>query len=115
MVKPFNTVGDIGWAIQNYAEPLGFSVVRDFIGHGVGINFHEPPDIPHFGKKGTGITLIPGMVFTVEPMVNAGQRYLKVLADGWTAITLDGSLSAQFEQTVVVTEDGYESLTPYEL
>jgi methionyl aminopeptidase len=115
MVKPFNTVGDIGWAIQNYAEPQGFSVVRDFIGHGVGINFHEPPDIPHFGKKGTGITLIPGMVFTVEPMVNAGQRYLKVLADGWTAITLDGSLSAQFEQTVVVTEDGYESLTPYEL
>ncbi|MDD3000872.1 MAG: type I methionyl aminopeptidase [Candidatus Riflebacteria bacterium] len=115
MVKPFNTIGDIGWAIQNCAEPQGFSVVRDFIGHGVGINFHEPPDVPHFGKKGTGLAMIPGMVFTVEPMVNAGQRYLKVLADGWTAITLDGSLSAQFEQTIVVTDDGYESLTPYEL
>ncbi len=115
MVKPFNTIGDIGWAIQNYAEPAGYSVVREFIGHGVGNEFHEAPDVPHFGKRGIGVPLVPNMVFTVEPMINVGRRHLKVLSDGWTAITLDGSLSAQFEQTIVVTEDGYESLTPYDL
>lgn len=115
MIKPGNTIGDLGWAIQNYAEGQGCSVVREFIGHGIGKNFHEPPDIPHFGRKGQGITLVPGMVFTIEPMVNVGKRFLKVLDDQWTAVTTDGSLSAQFEQTFVVTENGYESLTPYKL
>jgi methionyl aminopeptidase len=115
VVKPDNTMGDIGWAIQSYAEGEGCSVVREFIGHGIGKSFHEPPDVPHFGKPKTGITLVPGMTFTIEPMVNLGKRYLRVLDDEWTAITRDGSLSAQFEQTLVVTDDGYECLTPYEL
>jgi len=114
-VKPDNTIGDIGHEIQQYAEGQGASVVREFIGHGIGKVFHEPPDIPHFGKPHSGITLVPGMVFTVEPMVNLGKRFLRVLEDQWTAVTRDGSLSAQFEQTLVVTEDGYESLTPYDL
>ena len=115
MVKPGNTLGDIGWAIQTYAEAHGCSVVREFVGHGVGFDFHEAPQIPHFGSRGAGITLVPGMVFTVEPMINLGQKELRVLDDNWTAITKDGSLSAQFEQTVLVTEDGFESLTPYDL
>jgi methionyl aminopeptidase len=114
-VKPGNTVGDIGWAIQQYAEGQGCSVVREFVGHGVGFEFHEAPQIPHFGQKGEGIVLIPGMVFTIEPMINLGQRQLKILEDNWTAVTRDGSLSAQFEQTVHVTPDGFESLTPYPL
>jgi methionyl aminopeptidase len=114
-VKPGNSLGDIGWAIQTYAEAQGCSVVREFVGHGVGFDFHETPQIPHFGHKGAGITLIPGMVFTIEPMINLGQKELRVLDDNWTAITRDGSLSAQFEQTILVTEDGYESLTPYDL
>ncbi len=113
--KPGNRIGDIGWAIQSYAESEGCSVVREFVGHGVGFKFHEPPQIPHYGRKGEGITLIPGMVFTIEPMINLGKRHLKILDDNWTAVTADGSLSAQFEQTILVTEDGYESLTPYEL
>jgi methionyl aminopeptidase len=115
MVKPGNSIGDIGWAIQNYAEGQGCSVVREFVGHGLGFEFHEPPQIPHFGNKGVGIPLIPGMVFTVEPMINLGKKELKILDDKWTAVTADGSLSAQFEQTVLVTEDVYESLTPYDL
>ena len=115
MVKPGNTVGDIGWAIQTYAEDQGCSVVRDFVGHGVGFEFHESPQIPHFGQKGQGIRLIPGMVFTIEPMINLGEKELKILADNWTAVTKDGSLSAQFEQTILVTPGGYESLTPYDL
>ena len=115
MVKPGNTVGDIGWAIQTYAEDQGCSVVRDFVGHGVGFEFHESPQIPHFGQRGQGIRLIPGMVFTIEPMINLGEKELKILADNWTAVTKDGSLSAQFEQTILVTPDGYESLTPYDL
>lgn len=115
VVKPDNTIGDIGWAIQEYAEGKGCSVVREFIGHGIGKVFHEPPDVPHFGRKGSGIMLVPGMVFTVEPMVNIGKRFLRVLEDEWTAVTRDGSLSAQFEQTIVVTENGFESLTPYDL
>jgi methionyl aminopeptidase len=90
-------------------------VVREFVGHGVGFEFHEAPQIPHFGTRGAGVTLIPGMVFTVEPMINLGKKELRILDDNWTAITKDGSLSAQFEQTVLVTEDGCESLTPYEL
>jgi len=115
MVKPGNTVGGIGWAIQDYAEAQGCSVVREFVGHGVGFDFHEAPQVPHYGKKGNGIVLIPGMVFTIEPMINLGKKDLRVLQDNWTAVTRDGSLSAQFEQTILVTEDGYESLTPYDL
>lgn len=115
VVKPGNTVGDIGWAIQNYAEGQGCSVVRDFVGHGVGFEFHEAPQVAHFGQKGQGIHLIPGMVFTIEPMINLGNKELKILPDNWTAVTKDGSLSAQFEQTICVTPDGYESLTPYDL
>lgn len=115
MVKPTNTIGDIGWAIQTYAEGENYSVVREYIGHGTGLTFHEPPDVPHFGKKGTGVILTPGMVFTVEPMLNIGKQHTKVLKDNWTVITKDGSLSAQFEQTILVTPDGFESLTPYEL
>ncbi|MBW2217554.1 MAG: type I methionyl aminopeptidase [Deltaproteobacteria bacterium] len=115
MVQSGNTVGDIGWAIQTYAEGEGCSVVREFVGHGVGIEFHEPPQIPHYGRKGNGTRLVPGMVFTVEPMINLGGKSLRVLEDNWTAVTTDGSLSAQFEQTVVVTENGYESLTPFDL
>jgi methionyl aminopeptidase len=103
MVKPGNTVGDVGWAIQTYAEDQGCSVVRDFVGHGVGFEFHESPQIPHFGQKGQGIRFIPGMVFTIEPMINLGNKELKILADNWTAVTKDGSLSAQFEQTILVT------------
>ena len=113
MIKPGNTIGDIGWAIQTHAEAQGCSVVREFVGHGVGFDFHESPQVPHFGRKGAGITLIPGMVFTVEPMINLGQKELKILDDNWTAVTKDGSLSAQFEQTVLVTENGMKSLTPY--
>jgi methionyl aminopeptidase len=115
MVRPGNTTGDIGWAIQKYAEDLDCSVVREFTGHGVGFEFHEPPHVPHFGNKGEGIALVPGMVFTIEPMINLGRRDLLILEDNWTAVTRDGSLSAQFEQTVVVTNNGFESLTPYEL
>ncbi|MGD2186874.1 MAG: type I methionyl aminopeptidase [Desulfobacterales bacterium] len=114
MVKPGNTIGDIGWTIQNYAEEQGCSVVRDFVGHGVGFEFHESPQVPHFGQKGQGVRLIPGMVFTIEPMINLGNHELKILEDNWTAVTKDRSLSAQFEQTILVTDGGYESLTPYE-
>jgi len=114
-VTPGNTLGDIGWSIQTYAEAQGCSVVREFVGHGVGLDFHEAPQVPHFGHKGVGIPLIPGMVFTIEPMINLGQKELRILDDNWTAITKDRSLSAQFEQTVLVTEDGYQSLTPYDL
>jgi len=112
-VRPGNRIGDIGWAIQEWAESQGCSVVREMVGHGVGFQFHEPPQVPHFGNKGQGIVLVPGMVFTVEPMINLGRRELRILDDNWTAVTKDESLSAQFEQTVVVTEEGYESLTPY--
>jgi methionyl aminopeptidase len=115
MVKPGNTVGDIGWAIQTYAESQGCSVVREFVGHGVGYDFHEPPQITHFGQRGEGVQLVPGMVFTIEPMINLGSHELTILDDQWTAVTKDGSLSAQFEQTIAVTETGYESLTPFQL
>jgi methionyl aminopeptidase len=115
MVRPGNRVGDIGWVIQEYAESRDCSVVREFVGHGVGLEFHEAPQIPHFGRRGEGVELVPGMVFTVEPMINIGGAKLKILSDNWTAVTTDKSLSAQFEQTVLVTEDGYESLTPFDL
>ncbi len=110
-VKPGNTLGDIGHAIQQHAEAHHFSVVRAFVGHGTGIRFHEPPDVLHYGRPGQGIRLVPGMVFTIEPMINVGAYEIKVLDDGWTAVTLDGELSAQWEHTVLVTEDGVEVLT----
>mgnify|MGYP001822574545 CR=1 FL=1 len=115
MIQPGNCIGDIGWAIQQFAESQGCSVVREFVGHGVGFDFHEAPQVPHFGRKNTGVPLAPGMVFTVEPMINLGHHRLRILEDKWTAVTGDSSLSAQFEQTVLVTEDGYASLTPFEL
>jgi methionyl aminopeptidase len=104
-------VGDIGAAIQDHAEANGFSVVRELVGHGVGRQFHMEPQIPHYGKRGMGLKLRPGMVFTVEPMLNQGSPDLKFLADGWTVVTKDNQLSAQFEHTVAVTEDGVEILT----
>jgi methionyl aminopeptidase len=113
--KPGNTIGDIGWAIQEFAEGNGCSVVREFVGHGVGFEFHEPPQVPHYGRKGEGVELIAGMVFTIEPMINLGKKELRILDDNWTAVTADGSLSAQFEQTILITQDGCESLTPYTL
>jgi methionyl aminopeptidase len=115
MVRPENTTGDIGHAIQTYAEGQGCSVVREFVGHGVGFEFHEAPQVPHYGQRGRGIPLVPGMVFTIEPMINAGKKELHILSDNWTAVTNDGSLSAQFEHTVLVTEEGFESLTPFDL
>ncbi len=115
VVAPGATLGDIGYAIQSYAEGQGCSVVREFVGHGVGIDFHEQPQVLHFGKPGQGVVLVPGMVFTIEPMINLGKKELHVLEDRWTAVTNDGSLSAQFEQTILVTDTGWESLTPYEL
>lgn len=114
-VKPGNTLGDVGWAIQQHAESRGCSVVREFVGHGIGFDFHEPPQVLHYGEKGHGVVLVPGMVFTIEPMINLGKKELIILADKWTAVTKDGSLSAQFEQTLHVTTDGFESLTPFDL
>lgn len=109
-VKPGNTFGDIGSVIQKHAKEHGYSVVRQFGGHGVGVRFHEEPFIPHFGKSGTGPVLEPDMIFTIEPMINLGGYQLKILSDGWTAVTRDKSLSAQWEYTVRVTENGYEIL-----
>lgn len=110
-VKPGATLGDIGHAIQEYAEGHRFSVVRDFCGHGLGKVFHAPPSVMHLGIPGEGMVLEPGMFFTIEPMINAGHYATKVLADGWTAVTRDRSLSAQFEHTLGVTETGYEIFT----
>jgi len=104
-------LGDIGAAIQEYAEAEGCSVVRAFVGHGIGRQFHEPPQVHHYGKRGSGMRLKAGMVFTIEPMINLGSYEVEVLADKWTAVTVDGSLSAQFEHTVVVTKTGCEVLT----
>ncbi len=110
-VRPGATLGDLGHAIQAYVEGHRFSVVRDFCGHGIGRRFHEPPNVLHFGRPGEGPTLRPGMVFTIEPMVNAGRPEVKVLEDGWTAVTRDRSLSAQFEHMVGVTAAGCEVFT----
>ncbi len=110
-VKPDARIGDIGAAIQEYAEAEGFSVVRDFVGHGINRIFHTEPQVPHYGKRGKGRRLRPGMVFTIEPMINEGTWEVEVLEDEWTAVTLDRKLSAQFEHTIAVTEDGYEILT----
>ncbi len=115
MVRPGATLGDIGWAIQRHAHNNRCSVVEKFVGHGVGFEFHEPPQVLHYGRRKEGITLIPGMIFTIEPMINLGKKDLHVLDDGWTAVTDDHSLSAQFEQTILVTDTGYESLTPFDL
>jgi len=111
MVKPGARLGDIGYSIQRHAEAHNFSVVREYCGHGIGREFHEDPQVLHYGRPGTGTVLEPGMTFTIEPMINAGKRHTKVLKDGWTVVTKDHSLSAQWEHTVLVTEDGYQVLT----
>ncbi|MBD0344240.1 MAG: type I methionyl aminopeptidase [Coleofasciculus sp. Co-bin14] len=110
-VKPGARIGDIGAAIQEYAESYGFSVVRDFVGHGISNIFHTAPQVPHYGTRGKGKRLRPGMVFTIEPMINEGTWEVEVLADKWTAVTKDRTLSAQFEHTISVTENGVEILT----
>jgi methionyl aminopeptidase len=110
-VRPGATLGDIGHAIQTVAEGNRFSVVRDFVGHGLGRVFHDAPEVKHYGRRGEGLALKPGMLFTIEPMINAGRHEVKILADGWTTVTRDRSLSAQFEHTVGVTEDGVEVFT----
>jgi methionyl aminopeptidase len=110
-VRPNGFLGDIGHAIQTHAEKHGYSVVREFCGHGIGRRFHEEPQVLHYGKPGTLDRLAPGMVFTIEPMINAGRREIRELADGWTIVTKDHSLSAQWEHTVLVTDVGYEVLT----
>lgn len=110
-VKPGATLGDIGYAIQNHAESNRYSIVREFCGHGIGKNFHEDPHVMHFGKTGEGEVLQENMIFTIEPMLNIGKRHMKVLKDGWTAVTKDRSLSAQWEHTILVTETGREILT----
>lgn len=110
-VRPGATLGDIGAAVQRHAEAAGFSIVREFCGHGIGTRFHEDPQILHYGTPGSGLKLVPGMIFTIEPMVNAGARHIREMADGWTIVTRDHSLSAQWEHTVLVTENGHEVLT----
>ncbi|RAP65610.1 type I methionyl aminopeptidase [Achromobacter sp. HZ01] len=110
-VKNGATLGDVGHAIQKHAEANGFSVVREFCGHGIGQRFHEDPQVLHYGKPGTGVPLTTGMLFTIEPMINAGRREIRQLSDGWTVVTRDHSLSAQWEHAVCVTETGYEVLT----
>jgi len=110
-VRPGARLGDIGWAIERHAKKNGYSVVREYCGHGIGREMHEEPQILHFGKPGTGMTLRAGMVFTIEPMLNRGRRGVRTEADGWTVVTQDGSLSAQFEHTVAVTATGVEVLT----
>ena len=110
-IAPGKHLGDIGHVIQRHAESSGYSVVREFCGHGIGRKFHEEPQVVHYGKPNTGVKLIPGMIFTVEPMINAGKRDIRQLADGWTIVTKDHSLSAQWEHTVLVTDSGYEVLT----
>ena len=111
ILKPGIKLGDIGFEIQSYVEEKGFSVVRDFCGHGISTTFHEPPNILHFGSKNSGMEIRPGMTFTIEPMINAGKYHVKMLNDGWTAVTKDKSLSAQFEHTLGITENGYEIFT----
>jgi methionyl aminopeptidase len=110
-VKPDATLGDIGYAIQSFAEKNGFSVVREFCGHGIGKVFHTEPQVLHYGRPGMGVKLKAGMIFTIEPMINAGKRDIKQMPDGWTIVTKDRSLSAQWEHTVLVTETGYEVMT----
>ena len=111
MVRPGARLGDIGHAIQNFAEGHGFSVVREYCGHGIGRVYHEDPQVLHYGSPGVGLELKPGMTFTIEPMINAGKRHVKMLPDGWTVVTKDHSLSAQWEHTILVTDKGHEILT----
>lgn len=111
LVKPGTTLGDIGFTIQQFAESRGYSVVREYCGHGIGRAFHEDPQVLHYGKAGAGLALRPGMTFTIEPMVNAGKKEVRLLPDEWTVVTKDHSLSAQWEHTILVTEDGVEVLT----
>lgn len=111
MVRPGIRLGDIGHAIQKYAESHHCSVVREYCGHGIGRDFHEEPQVLHYGEPGAGVELFPGMTFTIEPMINAGKRHVKLLSDGWTVVTKDHSLSAQWEHTVLVTETSHEILT----
>ncbi len=111
LVKPGTYLGDIGHAIQSHAENSHFSVVREYCGHGIGRGFHEEPQVLHYGKPGTGIELIEGMTFTIEPMINAGKKEVKLLPDGWSVVTRDRKLSAQWEHTILVTADGHEILT----
>ncbi len=110
-VRPGARLGDIGHAIQRHAEASGYSVVREYCGHGIGRNFHEDPQVLHYGRPGEGMELRPGMTFTIEPMINAGRRHIKVLKDQWTVVTKDHKLSAQWEHTILVTEEGHEVLT----
>jgi methionyl aminopeptidase len=112
-VRPGATLGDIGHAIQTVAQRAHFSVVREYCGHGIGRNYHEAPDVLHYGNRGEGLRLEAGMVFTIEPMLNAGKAGTRELADGWTVVTQDGSLSAQWEHMVAVTPQGYEVLTAW--
>lgn len=111
LVKPGARLGDIGHTIQQFAEASNFSIVREYCGHGIGRVFHEDPQVLHYGRAGTGLTLEAGMTFTIEPMINAGKRHVKLLSDDWTVVTKDRSLSAQWEHTILVTETGYEVLT----
>jgi methionyl aminopeptidase len=111
MVRPGVRLGDIGYAIQDHAESQNFSVVREYCGHGIGRQFHEEPQVLHYGKPGTGLVLEPGLIFTIEPMINAGKRQVKLMPDNWTVVTKDHSLSAQWEHTILVTDDGFEVLT----
>ena len=111
MVRPGVRLGDIGYAIQDHAESHNFSVVREYCGHGIGRQFHEEPQVLHYGKPGTGLVLEPGLIFTIEPMINAGKRQVKLMPDNWTVVTKDHSLSAQWEHTILVTDDGFEVLT----
>jgi len=113
-VKPGARLGDIGYAIQQHAEKAGYSVVHEFCGHGIGQKFHEEPQVLHYGRPGTGVEIQAGMIFTIEPMINQGKRHLRMLADGWTVVTKDRSLSAQWEHTILVTDTGYEILTTSE-
>ena len=113
LVKPGMHLGDIGHAIQSHTEAQGYSVVREYCGHGIGRVYHEDPQILHYGEPGTGLEIKAGMVFTIEPMINAGKRHVRVLPDGWTVVTKDHSLSAQWEHTIAVTDTGFEILTPW--
>ncbi|WP_137938334.1 type I methionyl aminopeptidase [Chitinivorax sp. B] len=110
-VAPGKTLGDIGHAIQKFAEGQGYSIVREFCGHGIGKQFHEDPQVVHYGRPNTGVKLQPGMIFTIEPMINAGKAAIRMMGDGWTVVTKDHSLSAQWEHTILVSDTGYEVLT----
>ncbi len=111
IIKPGMHLGDIGHAIQQHAESHNYSVVREYCGHGIGKSFHEEPQVLHYGSTGTGIILEPGMTFTIEPMINVGKRHVKLMKDGWTVVSKDRALSAQWEHTILVTDDGFEVLT----